>query len=58
MPINLKIQTAFKNQKMLFFLKSELERVPFFMNLWIQDKLQLFSEEFFRHLIPCLLKEP
>lgn len=39
------------------FLKSELERLTFFMNLSIQDQLQIFSEELYRHLIPSLLEE-
>jgi hypothetical protein len=29
----------------------------FFMNLSIQDELQLFSEELYRHLTPSLLEE-
>jgi hypothetical protein len=31
--------------------------VTFFMNLSIQDELQLFSEELYRHLTPSLLLE-
>jgi hypothetical protein len=31
--------------------------VTFFMNLSIQDELQLFSEELYRHLTPSLLEE-
>ncbi len=31
--------------------------MTFFMNLSIQDELQLFSEELYRHLTPSLLEE-
>lgn len=57
MPINIRNFTNLKYQRTLFFLQNELERMVFFMNLSIQDELQLFAEELYRHLTPSLLEK-
>lgn len=57
MPINIRNFTNPKYQRTLFFLQNELERMMFFMNLSIQDELQLFAEELYRHLTPSLLEK-
>jgi hypothetical protein len=43
--------------KTLSFSKKLARKGDIFMNLSIQDELQLFSEELYRHLTPSLLEE-
>ncbi|OTZ71935.1 hypothetical protein BK767_14570 [Bacillus thuringiensis serovar kyushuensis] len=56
MPINLRFCTIL-SVKTLFSLKRKLEKVTFLIHLSIQDRLQLFSGELCRYLVPSLLKE-
>ncbi len=56
MPINLRICTT-PSVKNVILSKKLARKDDIFMNLSIQDELQLFSEELYRHLTPSLLEE-
>ena len=56
MPINLRIFTT-PSDKNVILSKKLARKGDIFMNLSIQDELQLFSEELYRHLTPSLLEE-
>ena len=55
MPINLRIFTT-PSDKNVILSKKLARKGDIFMNLSIQDELQLFSEELYRHLTPSLWK--
>ncbi len=56
MPINLEFALP-QVSKNVILSKKLARKDDIFMNLSIQDELQLFSEELYRHLTPSLLEE-
>jgi hypothetical protein len=57
MPINLRIFTTPSDKNVILSKEKLARKGDIFMNLSIQDELQLFSEELYRHLTPSLLEE-